>query len=30
MTRAIDEQIYREMEEYGSQGWTIIDNLVPD
>jgi len=27
----IDERIYREMEEYGSQGWTVVDGLVaPD
>ena len=27
----IDERIYREMEEYDSQGWTVVDGLVaPD
>lgn len=29
MHATVDEKIYQEMEEYGSQGWTIIDGLVP-
>ena len=24
----MDEEIYQEMEEYGSRGWTVVDGLV--